>query len=504
MTALNASRASGARQKPLAALIASIFGLASPMAAMAETWTVDSCSDAVAGSIPAKAGTLRFTIANAADNDTIDLSALFCPTGKISIATGEIFVTQPNLTIIGPGEANLDIDGTNLPSGATFQYNSRVFSHTGTGLLTLEQLTISGGHVYHTGPGAEYASKGGCVYSAGSVTLIHSTVTACSTFAGGSSKSGGGVYTLGQLRLKYSTLSGNTASGSTGGRGGGGFGGTGVAAKYSTVDNNSITGPSGVTLQSYKYTIGGGLSSKGPVALQRSTISNNYSSGSFGGIDAFGTVSSAPTNTMAIYSSTISGNRAGKIVGGVYTNAATVKIYNSTIAFNTAGVGKFGDPANFFAPGLALSGEFTDMAVTLQSSLLSNNTYGSSSELDMTVALNGVNDVTFNASPGNNLIRTRLASGVPADTIPFQCPLLGPLQDNGGLTKTHALFSKSPAIDVGNNVKDQTEDQRRSPGDADPFPYPRVSNGVADIGAYEVNQDDIIFNVSFEACPDLS
>ena len=70
MTALNASRASGARQKPLAALIASIFGLASPMAAMAETWTVDSCSDAVAGSIPAKAGTLRFTIANAADNDT--------------------------------------------------------------------------------------------------------------------------------------------------------------------------------------------------------------------------------------------------------------------------------------------------------------------------------------------------------------------------------------------------------------------------------------------------
>jgi len=53
---------------------------------MAETWTVDSCSDAVAGSIPAKAGTLRFTIANAADNDTIDLSD---PPASVFAAPGD-------------------------------------------------------------------------------------------------------------------------------------------------------------------------------------------------------------------------------------------------------------------------------------------------------------------------------------------------------------------------------------------------------------------------------
>ena len=29
--------------------------------------------------------------------------------------------------------------------------------------------------------------------------------------------------------------------------------------------------------------------------------------------------------------------------------------------------------------------------------------------------------------------------------------MLGPLQDNGGLTQTHALLPGSPAIDHGNN-----------------------------------------------------
>jgi hypothetical protein len=48
---------------------------------------------------------------------------------------------------------------------------------------------------------------------------------------------------------------------------------------------------------------------------------------------------------------------------------------------------------------------------------------------------------------------------LPADTI-FSDPLLGPLQDNGGPTLTHALSPGSPAIDVGNNVANLDSDQR--------------------------------------------
>jgi len=60
---------------------------------------------------------------------------------------------------------------------------------------------------------------------------------------------------------------------------------------------------------------------------------------------------------------------------------------------------------------------------------------------------------------------------------------LGPLADNGGPTQTHALLTGSPAIDASTdpvasftgNAYDQ-----RGPG------FARVVNGVADIGAFEV------------------
>jgi hypothetical protein len=78
------------------------------------------------------------------------------------------------------------------------------------------------------------------------------------------------------------------------------------------------------------------------------------------------------------------------------------------------------------------------------------------------------------------------------------------LRDNGGLTKTHALLSKSPAIDQGANPKNGNEDQRGLPTDTMPYPYPRVSGSAADIGAYEVNKTDEVFSADFEGCPPLA
>jgi hypothetical protein len=57
-------------------------------------------------------------------------------------------------------------------------------------------------------------------------------------------------------------------------------------------------------------------------------------------------------------------------------------------------------------------------------------------------------------------------------------PLLGPLQDNLGLSRTHALSPGSPAINAGSNPLGLTTDQR---GDG----FPRVLGGAADMGAYE-------------------
>jgi len=69
--------------------------------------------------------------------------------------------------------------------------------------------------------------------------------------------------------------------------------------------------------------------------------------------------------------------------------------------------------------------------------------------------------------------------------------MLGPLQDNGGPTFTHALLCGSPAIDRGKNFSASATDQR-GVGFArtviDPaLPEPPGGDGT-DIGAFEVQQ----------------
>jgi len=71
------------------------------------------------------------------------------------------------------------------------------------------------------------------------------------------------------------------------------------------------------------------------------------------------------------------------------------------------------------------------------------------------------------------------------------------LQDNGGLTPTHALLPGGTAIDSGSNPLSVCCDQRlRRPGSDSPFE--RVIGEAADIGAYEVGAGDRIFADGFE------
>ena len=68
----------------------------------------------------------------------------------------------------------------------------------------------------------------------------------------------------------------------------------------------------------------------------------------------------------------------------------------------------------------------------------------------------------------------------PDDQINTE-PLLGPLQDNGGPTLTHALLPGSPAIDAGDpNFTPPPFYDQRGTG------YDRVKNGRIDVGSFEV------------------
>ena len=68
---------------------------------------------------------------------------------------------------------------------------------------------------------------------------------------------------------------------------------------------------------------------------------------------------------------------------------------------------------------------------------------------------------------------------VPPDTRTAD-PLLGPLQNNGGTTLTHAIGAGSPAINTGSSADVGPWDQR-----GEGFPRRSCGGSVADIGAYE-------------------
>jgi hypothetical protein len=180
--------------------------------------------------------------------------------------------------------------------------------------------------------------------------------------------------------------------------------------------------------------------------------------------------------TLTVTDSTLRGSSASGYYasgGGIYnTNAGTLTVANSTLSGNSAT-----DPVySTDGGGIFVSPSATQ--TTLWNTILAGNT--SSSSPDVAGRLN---------SQGHNLIGDGTGASGFADTDvvgtsgnPID-PLLGPLQDNGGPTKTMALLPGSPAIDAGDNA-DAPEWDQRGPG------YPRITadDPVIDIGAFEVQQ----------------
>ncbi len=154
------------RRRPLAACVATVFSLTAPVANSATTWLVSSCLDR-------GPGTLLDVVAAATtlSGDTIDLRQLPTTYGcsTISLQTGAIGITQADLTLQGPGVDQLFIFRAQYSQyiGIHSAYD-RILTHTGTGNLQVNDLAVSDGYLVG-GDGSTV--KGGCIYSAGNVTL---------------------------------------------------------------------------------------------------------------------------------------------------------------------------------------------------------------------------------------------------------------------------------------------------------------------------------------------
>lgn len=305
----------------------------------------------------------------------------------------------------------------------------------------------------------------------GSVVIANSVIEGNATRIDGTNGRGfgGGVAVIGNsnLAVTSSTIQGNASY-----SGGGVYVGitNGVDGVFpaisiddSTVRNNSSTiEGGGVTLQS------------GTVAIRRSTIAGN--SGAAGGLwmtTMGGDISNATIsgnhggshggayltsrNALSIVNSTVTDN-FGASIGGVYSTGSSVQLLNTIIAQNGLNSGG-GGPGSY---------QESDLGGTVRS--LGHNILG---EVDNVVIHS---DRVTGVGPHS----TDLYGTVAA---PFQA-MLGPLQDNGGPTLTHAVLPGSAAIDSGASTDAPASDQRSivRPQDGD-------GNGSAlvDIGAFELD-----------------
>jgi hypothetical protein len=236
------------------------------------------------------------------------------------------------------------------------------------------------------------------------------------------------------------------------------------------------------------------------------TVSNNFSD--LGG----GIVNWA--STLHVENSTISGNGAAGIGGGILNygiDKASAFIRNCTISGNTASSGSgilnlgIYDRETF----LSLSNSTLHSTVTITSGdegglILNAGVSGTGAELVIgSVILNTppssqttsyepniVNADGFLFSDGYNLSSDDESSLLNAAGDQNNTnPLLGPLADNGGHTLTHALPCGSPAIDAGYNFAAASTDQRGG-ASVRKFDDPALPNAAGgdgtDIGAFEL------------------
>ena len=481
--------------------------------------TIQDAVNAAAASADAT-DTIDVAAGTFTENVTIDTNVDIIGTTNAVVdgnAAGTVFtinagntVTLDSLTIQN-GSTFFSGGGINNASTLTLRnstvQNNSAFNDAG-GISNDGTLTVNGSTI-----GSNTAAVGGGIQNFGTATIQGgSQITGNIATGNNDSSSGGGIFNVGTLTVDGSTISSNTATGTGAGGIGGGGGidnlGTATIQGGSQITANSATGVGGGILNDGMLTVdastigtntalrGGGIfnsgGSGGSVALSNSTITANNANLSGGAVDSESTFTvTASTidsnisggggggisnsNALTLTNSTVSGNTARTNGGGIDTGTATatVEINNSTIANNRA------DSAGTSAGTGGGIHHDNAGSVTLTSTIVATNFVGTgttgsdvSGTVDGTFNLIGVDTGLSGLTDGmdNNLVGTAAS---PID------PLLEPLADNGGPTRTQAILSSSPALDAGDNPLSLTTDQRGTP-------FVRTFGSQTDIGALEV------------------
>ncbi|MHC5820802.1 MAG: choice-of-anchor Q domain-containing protein, partial [Nostoc sp.] len=347
--------------------------------------------------------------------------------------TGDLDIkSRKNLVyIVAVGGQKATIDASGLIN------SDRVFDVLTGGVLALQNVVVTGGNISSDGGGIRVDSNG-------LLDLSNSTVTG--NKVSGFYNDGGGIYNSGVVYLSNgSTVSNNTNN--TSGGNGGGIGNDGTLITInSTISNNQTE------------VEGGGISNtaNGKLTLINTTVSSN-SAYEGGGIYNSG-------GSVALVNTTVSGNSADNNGGGIYAAIDGVfNLLNSTVTNNTAISTEYGDGGGGI---YSLSG-----TVNLKNTIVAGNINSNGPDLRSS----SLSSALFNGNNNNligNLTGAKGTVGTGTDIVnPY--PGLSPLQNNGGITLTHALLTGSPAINAGNNnlIPADTQDLDGDGNTSEPIPY---------------------------------
>jgi hypothetical protein len=452
-------------------------------------------------------GTLRAAVIVANANGEDNVISLRAGTYSLAVPNtsgqenaagrGDLDLTANGHTLVieGRGAGVTVIDG-DLPGLAL---DDRLFQIMPGVTVVFRNLTLRGGRARDGGtagrqPG-ESDSRGGGILNAGTLKLEDVVLEHCKAEGGigasgtaanvhgfnGLRAFGGGIFNSGTVELLRSTLRYNTAIGGAGGLsaptgGYGGFGELGVGGGLAMSEGTALLVSSTVAMNLASGGSGGNGESGG----------GNGGDGLGGGLAAMGGVFT-PEGVLTLINTTVSSNQAregqggqpngpgasrgtpGSATGGGIYAWTQLKLYNSTVAANTA----FSAQVDLTGQGggvYAASGHGS--AFISVSSLIAGNTADSDPDV------RGTFDVVEYTLLGRGQGTLGILHGVNGNLVGVSAQL-GPLTDNGGPTWTHALLAGSPARDAGANP-DGLEGDQRGFG-------PRTVNGVADIGAFELD-----------------
>jgi hypothetical protein len=294
--------------------------------------------------------------------------------------------------------------------------------------------------------------------------------------------SGGGIANNGFLTVQNSTISGNQAGPLPGtcGEGGGILNTNRLTMRQATVTGNRAFD-------------GGGIKNDFELHLFDSTISDNVASNAEGTAGLGGGISN-DGNISEVQNSTISGNAARDQGGGIYQwNQYPFPVVHCTITGNRAdsdgsGTGRGGGISAF--PRVIIDPLADNSSgLSLRNSLVADNFRGPGTGTEDDIDSVGVFGTNSLVGTGGS---SGLVNGQDGNLVGVADPRLGPLTDNGGPTRTHALLTGSPAIDAGTgNRGPNTSDQRGAP-------FLPVVGAAVDIGAYEAQSLGLVVDTDVD------